>query len=395
MMRLLSAIGVLLVGTACPLTAEPTNTQEYEAVGERASVDGTTQATDLKFKSDQYDRMTVPVRVDGQGPYRFLIDTGADRTAISSALARQLRLDGRKDVKLHSVTGESQIETTRVPMLDMTAKKVRNIDAALLEAEHMGADGILGLDSLRSQRVLFDFKRQLRLDGRKDVKLHSVTGESQIETTRVPMLDMTAKKVRNIDAALLEAEHMGADGILGLDSLRSQRVLFDFKKQMLTVVPAEARVKEDRDTIVVTAKVRNGRLILSQATAEGTPLTLVVDTGAQVSIGNDALLQKLNRRSVKRTGPITLHSVTGEKLIGQYMIVRRLTIGGITLKDLPIVFADSHAFRRLGLDNKPALFLGMNALRGFDKVSIDFYRKKLKVVLPEEGALHMRAVALR
>ncbi len=232
MMRLLPAIGVLLVGAAYPLTAEPTKTQEYEAVGERGSVDGTTQATDLKFKSDQYDRMTVPVRVDGQGPYRFLIDTGADRTAISSALARQLRLDGRKDVKLHSVTGELQIETTRVPMLDMTAKKVRNIDAALLEAEHMGADGILGLDSLRSQRVLFDFKRQ-----------------------------------------------------------------------MLTVVPAEARVKEDRDTIVVTAKVRNGRLILSQATAEGTPLTLVVDTGAQVSIGNDALLRKLSRRSVKRTGP--------------------------------------------------------------------------------------------
>ena len=324
MMRLLPLIGVFLLGAAYPLAAEPTKTQEYEAVGEKGSVDATTQATDLRFKSDAYDRMTVPVLVGGHGPYRFLIDTGADRTAISSTLARQLRLDGRKDVKLHSVTGVSQIETTRVPMLDMTAKQVRNIDAALLEAENMGADGILGLDSLRSQRVLFDFKRQL-----------------------------------------------------------------------LTVVPAEARVKEDRDTIVVTAKVRNGRLILSQATAEGTPLTLVVDTGAQVSIGNDALLRKLNRRSVKRTGPITLHSVTGDQLIGEYMIVRRLTIGGITLKDLPIVFADSHAFRRLGLDSKPALFLGMNALRGFDKVSIDFYRKKLKVVLPEEGALHMRAVALR
>jgi predicted aspartyl protease len=324
MMRLLPAIGVLLLGSTYPLAAEPTKTQEYEAVGEKGSVDGTTQATDLRFKRDAYDRMTVPVLVGGYGPYRFLIDTGADRTAISSTLARQLRLEGRKDVKLHSVTGVSQIETTRVPMLDMTAKQVRNIDAALLEAENMGADGILGLDSLRSQRVLFDFK-----------------------------------------------------------------------KQMLTVVPAEARVKEDRDTIVVTAKVRNGRLILSQASAEGTPVTLVVDTGAQVSIGNAALLRKLNRGSVKRTGPITLHSVTGDQLTGEYMIVRRLTIGGITLKDLPIVFADSHAFRRLGLDSKPALFLGMNALRGFDKVSIDFYRKKLKVVLPEEGALHMRAVALR
>ena len=324
MMRLLPAIGVLLLGAALPLSAQSVKTQEFEAVGQPDSVDSTTQATDLRFKNDGHDRMTVPVRVGGYGPYRFLIDTGADRTAISSTLARQLRLDERKDVKLHSVTGVSDIETANVPILDITAKKVRNIDAALLESEHMGADGILGLDSLRSQRILFDFKNQT-----------------------------------------------------------------------LTVVPAETYVKEDKDTVVVTAQVRNGRLILSQARAEGTPLTLVVDTGAEVSIGNGALLRKLNRGSVRRTGPILLHSVTGETLMGEYTVVRQLTVGGVTLKKLPIVFADSHAFRRLGLDNKPALLLGMNALRGFDKVSIDFYRKKLKVVLPEESALNMKAVALR
>lgn len=324
MMKYLPVIGVLLIGAAVPLSAQSPKTQEYETVAQPDAVDGTTQATDLRFKRDDHDRMTVPVRVGGYGPYRFLIDTGADRTAISSDLARQLNLNGRKGVTLHSVTGVSAIETANVPMLDITAKKVRNIDAALLESEHMGADGILGLDSLRSQRVLFDFK-----------------------------------------------------------------------KQMLTVVPAEAYVKEDKDTIVVTAKVRNGRLILTQARAEGTPLTLVVDTGAQVSIGNEALLRKLSRRSVKRTGPVELHSVTGETLTGEYTIVRELTVGGVTLKKLPIVFADSHAFRRLGLDDKPALLLGMNALRSFDRVSIDFHRKKLKVVLPEESALHMRAVALR
>ena len=324
MMRLLSAIGVLLLGAAFPVSAQSVKTQEFEAIGQPDLVDSATQATDLHFKTDAYDRMTVPVRVGGYGPYRFLIDTGADRTAISSSLARQLGLGDRKDVKLHSVTGVSDIETANVPILDITAKKVRNIDAALLESQHMGADGILGLDSLRSQRVLFDFK-----------------------------------------------------------------------KQTLTVVPAETYVREDKDTVVVTAKVRNGRLILSQARAEGTPVTLVVDTGAQVSIGNEALLRKLNRGSVKRTGPIQLHSVTGETLMGEYTIVRQLTVGGITLKKLPIVFADSHAFRRLGLDDKPALLLGMNALRGFDKVSIDFYRKKLKVVLPEESALHLKAVALR
>ena len=216
-MRVIPVVGVLLLGAAVPLSAQSTRTQEFEAVAQKDSVDTTTQATDLRFKKDDYDRMTVPVRVSGSGPYRFLIDTGADRTAISSSLARQLKLNERKDVILHSVTGVSEIETANVPMLDITAKKVRNIDAALLESEHMGADGILGLDSLRSQRILFDFK-----------------------------------------------------------------------KQTLTVVPAETYVKDDKDTIVVTARVRNGRLILTEARAEGTPLTLVVDTGAQVSIGNEA-----------------------------------------------------------------------------------------------------------
>lgn len=331
MMRILPVAGIALLGTALPLTAQPAETrqpvrtQEYETVAQPDHVDRTTQATDLRFKRDGYDRMTVPVRVGGHGPYRFLIDTGADRTAISSDLARQLRLGDRKGTTLHSVTGESQIETANVPMLDITARQVRNVDAALLDSEHMGADGILGLDSLRSQRVLFDFR-----------------------------------------------------------------------KQTLTIVPADTHVPEDKDTIVVTARVRNGRLILTQAHAENIPLTLVIDTGAQVSIGNMQLRKKLSRGGrAKRNGPVELQSVTGEKIMGEYTIVRELEVGGITLKNMPVVFADSHAFRRLGLDDKPALLLGMNALRSFDRVSIDFARKKLKVVLPEESSLQHRAVALR
>jgi predicted aspartyl protease len=338
-MRILPFVALTLLGTALPLAAQtiaiprpavptevsPIRTQEYEAVSHSDQVDRTTQATDLRFKGDGYDRMTVPVRVSGHGPYRFLIDTGADRTAISSDLARQLHLGDRKGTTLHSVTGESQIQTANVPMLDMTAKQVRNLDAALLDSAHMGADGILGLDSLRSQRVLFDFR-----------------------------------------------------------------------KQTLTIVPADTHVPEDKDTIVVTARVKNGRLILSKAHAENIPLTLVVDTGAQISIGNVKLREKLSHGGrMKRTGQVELQSVTGEKIMGEYMIVRELEVGGITLKNMPIVFADSHAFRRLNLDSKPALLLGMNALRSFDRVSIDFQRKKLKVLLPETGALQMKAIALR
>ncbi|HEU0284619.1 MAG TPA: aspartyl protease family protein, partial [Sphingomicrobium sp.] len=101
-MKILPVAAMALLGTSLPLAAQtlklpgpavsPVRTQEYEAVSQQDQVDRTTQATDLRFKGDGHDRMTVPVLVAGHGPYRFLIDTGADRTAISSDLARQLRL---------------------------------------------------------------------------------------------------------------------------------------------------------------------------------------------------------------------------------------------------------------------------------------------------------------
>ena len=42
---------------------------------------------------------------------------------------------------------------------------------------------------------------------------------------------------------------------------------------------------------------------------------------------------------------------------------------------------------KLKLDRKPALLLGMNAIRAFKKVSIDFANRKFRVVLPEESSL--------
>ncbi|MBA2770996.1 MAG: aspartyl protease family protein [Sphingomonas sp.] len=45
------------------------------------------------FEQDRTERMTVPVSIGGRGPYRFVVDTGAERTVISRELARELSLD--------------------------------------------------------------------------------------------------------------------------------------------------------------------------------------------------------------------------------------------------------------------------------------------------------------
>ena len=84
------------------------------------------------------------------------------------------------------------------------------------------------------------------------------------------------------------------------------------------------------------------------------------------------------------------NSVTGDKLTGHYMMVRELQMGPVGLKDLAIVFADAHIFKQLKLEDRPALLLGMNAMRAFKKVSIDFAAKTLRLVVPEHSALDVQ-----
>ena len=116
-----------------------------------------------------------------------------------------------------------------------------------------------------------------------------------VATADVPGIQLTRKVVNVTDAPLLERSNMGADGILGTDSLSSQRILFDFQNQTMAIVPSQSRDPADEPgSIVVTASRRNGRLIVTEARANGRRATVVLDTGAQVSIGNAALRQALH-----------------------------------------------------------------------------------------------------
>ena len=68
---------------------------ELEAVPDLRAVDTATQADEVALKADASERMTVPVTVSGAGPFRFMVDTGANHTAISQELAARLGLSTR------------------------------------------------------------------------------------------------------------------------------------------------------------------------------------------------------------------------------------------------------------------------------------------------------------
>ena len=106
------ALGALLLGSA-PIAAQ-TATTKLDTVAGTQPIDNSTQAQDLKLRKDIDDRMTVPVRLAGAGPYQFLVDTGADRTAVSRELVTKLALPSAGDAQLHSISGISKIPTAHV-----------------------------------------------------------------------------------------------------------------------------------------------------------------------------------------------------------------------------------------------------------------------------------------
>jgi hypothetical protein len=112
-----------------------------------------------------------------------------------------------------------------------------------------------------------------------------------------------------------------------------------------------------------------------------------------VSIGNETLRRSLERRGLLRpVGAMQLIGVTGMTLPGQSFTLDRLEIGGVELSNLEIAFADVQTFGQLKLDKRPALLLGMNAIGAFERVSIDFANKKLRLKMPPPALAEKRHI---
>lgn len=284
----------------------------------------TGQQTDVKFRSDDHDRMTVQVRVSDRGPFHFLIDTGSERTVISRQLANELGLAEGERTTLRSVLGSTAVATVNIPALQVTSRILAVQSAPALDADNIGADGMLGVDSLAEQRVMLDFK-------------HGSMGISPSRTAVEPV--------------------------------------------------------SDGETIVVIAHRRHGRLLISNATIEGRDVVIVIDTGSQISIGNEALRRSLGR---KRVLPTTIiETVMGEKAIAEVLSIHELKIEGLTMVNANIAFLHSPVFAQLDLDKRPAMLLGMNLMRGFERVSIDFATGKVRFVLPGTSMVRETRLASR
>lgn len=235
--------------------------------------------------------------------------------------------------------------------------------------------------------IATDLAKTLKLEQGPQLKLATITGAAFADSYMIENLKMNSINVELIEAPGLERSNLGAYGLLGIDSLEEHKVLLDFKNSKMDVLPSKRKSKLgklERGMIVVTAKRRAGRMILSDAEVGGVKVDIILDTGAQSTMGNNALRDRLRKRDLRFDFvPVQLRSVTGDFLTGEFTQVRDIAIGGVSISDLPVTFADNYAFTALKLDRKPAILLGMDALKLFDRVMVDFANRRVGFDLPK------------
>jgi predicted aspartyl protease len=225
---------------------------------------------------------------------------------------------------------------------------------------------------------------QLELKSGKSISLHGVGNTIKANTVIIPRLTVNQLQLRRIEAPALSQYHIGAEGILGIDALQKKNVLMDFKQKTMTLTNSNDDLDENWDgqVVVIIARKKFGQLILTNAMINDQPVDVILDTGGQISIGNEALRRKLGGDVSDLGHKIMLISVTGNRTEADRIIARRLRVAGLTFQNLPMAFADMHLFKVLGFDKKPAMMLGMDALRLFDRVSVDFRSRKVRFNLP-------------
>lgn len=167
-------------------------------------------------------RMTVPVMVNGTGPYRFVVDSGADTSVVGLRIADSLKLPPRGRVLLNGVTDSSYVDRVEVNQMNVGPTTVGGLHVPILREADIGADGMIGLDALVKQRLVLDFeKRTIAVDdarnplpGRRDAEI--------IVTARLKKGQLILTQVSAGRTKLDAVVDTGSEITIGNSALRNQ-----------------------------------------------------------------------------------------------------------------------------------------------------------------------------
>jgi predicted aspartyl protease len=109
---------------------------------------------------DKIGRIWAPAYINGRGPFRLVLDSGASQSAVTAQLAKYLgySLEGSTQMLMHGVTGSARVPTIRVDTLSVGDLTLDGPILPIVPDAMGGADGILGTAGLLDKRIFIDFR---------------------------------------------------------------------------------------------------------------------------------------------------------------------------------------------------------------------------------------------
>lgn len=268
--------------------------------------------TQLGLKESRFEHMLAPVNVNGRGPFNFLLDTGANTSCVSHKLMEKLSLTPGEMARVHTVVGVRERP-------------------------------IVTLDELQ-------------------------VGPRNRKRVRAPALPIKGSEV---------------DGVLGVDWLKGQRLVLDFKGKSLQITKSQRDDSKPGKVVVVPARRRHGQLTIVDADLSGKRISAIIDSGAQGTLCNGKLrelVKAAEARKGKAEPPrfVKMETLAGESFTGESLFLPFLRLGGLHLGNVPVTCADMHVFDIWGLKDTPALVLGIDLLSQFELVAMDFGRSQVR-----------------
>jgi predicted aspartyl protease len=275
---------------------------------------------------DVTGRITAPVRINGRGPYRFVVDTGANRTVLSQELAAELGLADAGAAQVHGIVGVAPTRMVMVRQLQVGGVEARNIRAPTMMAAQLGVAGLLGVDLMVGRLVTLDFRR-------RELRIGRSRGEP------------------------------GSSA-------------YDMREE--GVSPRQAAASGPG--VVARARYRFGQLVIVGADVAGRRVMAFLDSGSQSTVGNLALRNQVDITGGDLRRPrfnVPLLSATGQSSSGEYGVLPLLRLGGLDISNLGAVFSDLHVFDLWGLARQPSLLIGIDVMSQFDAIELDYPRRRI------------------
>jgi hypothetical protein len=154
-------------------------------------------------------RLSVDVHVNGRGPFHFVVDSGADTSAVGLRIAHDLELPLGTPAIVNGMTSRDLVDRVKVAQLTLGPTTVRNLEVPALRELDLGGDGLLGIDALVEQRLMMDFEKHL-------IKVEDARFPLKIEPGDIVI---TAKRKRGqLILTEVRAHHFKLDAVIDTGS---------------------------------------------------------------------------------------------------------------------------------------------------------------------------------